>query len=227
MSIDPIDQAGHPSLATDRPWQRGDKMIVHKDTSSEETCWLTRQSKHGNFWHVSLKSDLKEEVTSFHPSSLTPADPEPSPEVDVIDRPWQRGDKVIVTKGGLTGRECWLVRASPCPVSSGNGWAVCLEADLEKEDRWFLESSLSNTRPEVSRPASPATPTTDPVVNDPNNLDHIDLVTQHMSYNLGRAVDCLWTADQGDPATSLQELRKAQRNIQIEITRLEWRETNR
>ena len=144
----------------------------------------------------------------------------------MTDRAWQRGDKMIVTKGGLTGRECWLVRPSPCPVSAGNGWAVCLQADLEKEDRWFLESSLSNTRSEVSRPEPPEVVATDPV-NDPNNLDHIDLATQHMRYNLGRAVECLWAADQGDQSASLHQLQKAKRHIQIEITRREWREANR
>ena len=134
---------------TDLPWMRGDKMIVHKGSYGESTCWLSRQTESGN-WRVSGTPNLNEELLCYHPSSLTPADPEPIPEVVA----------------------------------------------------------------------------TDPV-NDPNNLDHIDLVTQHLGYNLGRAVECLWAADQGDQSASLHQLQKAKRHIQIEITRQEWREANR
>ena len=238
MPIDPIDQTGHPSPTTDRPWMRGDRMIVFKGTDNKLTCWLTRETKDGN-WYVSGTPDLKAEVTWYHPSSLTLADPcagcadpcanrcagcadpEPKAKVKMTDLPWMRGDKVIVTEGDWAGQTCWLMR--PRSMLAEYGWLVCLKADLAKEDGWLPESSLAMVRLEVSRPALPdAHP-----VNDPNNLDHIDLATQHMGYSLGRAVECLWEADQGDQAMSLQELRKAQRNIQIEITRREWKEANR
>ena len=133
---------------TDRPWQRGDKIIAHKGTDFELTCWLTRKIKRGG-WYVSYTPDLKQEFSWFRLTSLTPADPEPTPKVVAID----------------------------------------------------------------------------PVV-DLKNLDHIDLVTQHLCYSLGRAMECLWEADQGDPATSLRELRKAQHHIQVEIVRRGWKETN-
>ena len=127
---------------TDRPWQRGDKMIALKGMDKERICWLTRKTENGD-WRVSRTPDLKEECESHRPANLVPAD---------------------------------------------------FESDH---------------------------------VNDLNNLDHIDLATQHMGYSLGRAVECLWAADQGDPATSLRELRTAQHHIQVEITRREWKDSNR
>ena len=132
---------------TDRPWQRGDKMIAHKGTDFELTCWLSRLEY--GIWYVTLTSDRSGYCARYCEEDLVPADPEP----DI---------KVVAT---------------------------------------------------------------DPVV-DLNNLDHIDLVTQHLCYSLGRAMECLWEADQGDPATSLRELRKAQHYIQVEIVRRGWKETN-
>ena len=203
---------------TDRPWQRGDKMIAFKGRDTELTCYLKRQIDSSGNWYVSLNPDLKEEFTWYHPSSLTPADPEPKPEAIVTDRPWKRGDKVIVYKGKSSELTCWLTRQSAHDCF----WFVSGTPDLKEECAWYDKFSLTLADPEPTPKAVAIDP-----VNDPNNLDHIDLVTQHLGYNLGRAVECLWAADQGDWATSLQELRKAKRHIQIEITRREWKEANR